>query len=88
MQHNSGTITDYNQTASPEQDYPPRGHPEHWRAYLTLSIQEFFGYWKERYRSLAWVVIPDDERGVLDGNDGEVNVSFCRENLDGKLTVK
>lgn len=61
----------------PEQEYPPRGHPEHWRAYLTLPVHEFFGYWKEQYRSLAWVVVPDDDQGVLCGNESSTNVSIC-----------
>ncbi len=60
---------------TPERDYPPREHPDHWRAYRTLPIREFFEGWKEEYRNLAWVVIPDDDDGVLCNLEPSTNVS-------------
>ncbi|KUJ08210.1 uncharacterized protein LY89DRAFT_725139 [Mollisia scopiformis] len=60
-----GTITDFKSMETPESIFPPPGHPEHWRAYRTLPIRDFFESWKEKYRSLAWVVMPDEDDGVL-----------------------
>lgn len=62
---NPGTVTDYIMMESPERDYPPSDDPQHWHAYQTLPIVEFFELWKENYRSLQWVVLP--EKGTEDG---------------------
>lgn len=59
MADNPGTVTDYIMMERPERNDPPMDHPDNWRAYQTLPIIEFFNLWKENYRSLKRVVLPD-----------------------------
>lgn len=62
----AGTITDFIQQERPERKEPSQDSPDHWRAYRTLPVAEFFEEWKEKYRSLEWVAIPGNEDdGVL-----------------------
>lgn len=71
-----GTITDYIQQERPERSEPPQDHPDHWRAYKTLPIAEFFENWKEKYRTLEWVVMPEDvDDGVMIGHNKHTDVS-------------
>lgn len=71
----SGTITDYIQMERPERDQPPQDDPDYWRAYQTLPIAEFFESWKENYRTLEWVVVPDNvDDGVMIRHDKETDV--------------
>jgi hypothetical protein len=44
----------------PKRDEPPNDDPNHWRAYHTLPIGEFFQSWIDNYRSLDWVTIPEN----------------------------
>jgi len=44
----------------PERDEPPKDDPNHWRAYHTLPIAEFFQSWVGSYRSLDWVTVPEN----------------------------
>ncbi|KAL9580260.1 MAG: hypothetical protein Q9212_004601 [Teloschistes hypoglaucus] len=55
-----GTITDYIQQEAPERDEPGEDSPDFWRAYHTGPIVQFLEEWKEKYRSLEWVVLPDE----------------------------
>ncbi|KAJ9156782.1 hypothetical protein NKR19_g4209 [Coniochaeta hoffmannii] len=57
----AGTITDYIQFEKPERQTPGVDSPDHWRAYRTLPLAEFFEEWKDKYRRLEWVVVPEDE---------------------------
>jgi hypothetical protein len=77
---NAGTVTDYIMMERPERDYPPLDDPENWRAYQTLPIVEFFELWKEKYRSLEWVVLPEKghEDGVYIQLRKEIDVSNSR----------
>ena len=77
---NVGTVTDYIMMERPERDYPPLDDPENWRAYQTLPIVEFFELWKEKYRSLEWVVLPEKghEDGVYIQQRKEIDVSTSR----------
>ena len=70
-----GTITDFMQQERPERDQPGEDSPDFWRAYHTRPIAEFLEEWKEKYRSLAWVVVPDDPfDAVIIRWDQETNV--------------
>ena len=51
-----GTITDFIQQERPERDEPGQDSPDHWRAYHTRPILEFLEEWKDKNRSLEWVV--------------------------------
>jgi hypothetical protein len=53
-------ITDYIHFEEPERNTPGVDSPDHWRAYWTLSLGEFFEKWKDKYRRLEWVVVPED----------------------------
>ena len=55
-----GTITDYIPQERPERDEPGQDSPDFWRAYHTRPVVEFLEEWKENYRSLAWVIVPED----------------------------
>ncbi|KAM7220380.1 hypothetical protein V8F06_004159 [Rhypophila decipiens] len=69
-----GTVTDYIQFERPERDSPGPDEEDHWRAYRTLPVQEFLDEWKERFRSLEWVILPDDgDDGVRYRFDGETD---------------
>jgi len=59
----------------PERDQPPQDDPDYWRAYKTFPIAEFFESWKENYRTLEWVVVPDNvDDGVMIRHDKETAV--------------
>ena len=77
---NAGSVTDYIMMERPERDHPPLDDPENWRAYQTLPIVEFFELWKEKYRSLEWVVLPEKghENGVYIQLRKETDVSDSR----------
>lgn len=51
----------------PVRKEPPHGHPDFWRAFKTLPIQEFFEDWKDKYKNLEWVVIPYEDDGNIAG---------------------
>ncbi|KAM7192193.1 hypothetical protein V8F33_008467 [Rhypophila sp. PSN 637] len=69
-----GTVTDYIQFEKPERDTPGPDDEGHWKAYHTLPVQEFFDEWKDKYRSLEWVILPDDvDDGVRYRFDGETD---------------
>ena len=55
-----GTITDYIQQARPEKDEPGQDSQYHWKAYHTKPIVEFLEEWKDNYRTLKWVVVPQN----------------------------
>lgn len=55
-----GRVTDYIQMERPERDEPPKDDLNHWRAYHTLPIAEFFQTWIDNYRSLDWVTVPEN----------------------------
>ncbi|KAB5583470.1 hypothetical protein GE09DRAFT_302667 [Coniochaeta sp. 2T2.1] len=55
-----GTITDYIQFERPERSTPSADSPDHWRAYRTLPIAEFFEEWKAKYLLAEWVVLPEE----------------------------
>ena len=55
-----GTITDFMQQELPERDEPGQDSPDFWKAYHTKPIAEFLEEWKENYRQLKWVVVPQD----------------------------
>ena len=55
-----GTITDFIQQERPERDEPGPDSLVFWWAYHTRPVAEILEEWKENYRSLDWVVIPDD----------------------------
>lgn len=72
-----GTVTDYIQFEKPERGTPGPGDPDHWRAYRTLPVGQFFEEWKEKFRGLQWVVVPDDDDdSVRYRFDGETDVRF------------
>ncbi|KAI4254998.1 MAG: hypothetical protein LQ352_002782 [Teloschistes flavicans] len=72
----AGTMTDYIQQERPERDEPGEDSPDFWRAYHTLPITEFFEEWKEKYRRLEWVVVPQNvDDGVMIRHDSSTNVS-------------
>lgn len=61
----------------PERPSPPSGHPDHWRAYKTLPIVDFFEDWKEEFRSLRWVALGHrDDDGVLLNHDRTTEVAL------------
>ncbi|KAM7199942.1 hypothetical protein V8F33_004116 [Rhypophila sp. PSN 637] len=69
-----GTVTNYIQFERPERDSPGPDEQDHWRAYRTLPVQEFFDEWREKFRSLEWVILPDDgDDGVRYRFDGETD---------------
>lgn len=71
-----GTITDFVQQERPEREEPGPDSPDFWRAYHTRPVMEFLEEWKENYRSLEWVVVPDDvDDGVMIREDEETDVS-------------
>ena len=71
-----GTITDFIQQERPERDEPGPDSPDFWRAYHTRPVVEFLEEWKEKYRSLEWVVVPDDvDDAVMIRRDKRTDVS-------------
>lgn len=71
-----GTITDFIQQERPERDEPRQDSPDFWRAYHTRPVVEFLEEWKEKYRSLEWVVVPEDvDDAVMIRWDKETDVS-------------
>lgn len=71
-----GTITDFIQQERPERDEPGEDSPDFWRAYHTLPVAEFFEEWKDKFRSLEWVVVPGDvDDGVMIRHDRQTDVS-------------
>ena len=73
-----GTITDFIQQERPERDEPGRDSPDFWRAYHTRPVVEFLEEWKEKYRSLEWVVVPDDvDDAVMIRWDKKTDVSYA-----------
>ena len=71
-----GTITDFIQQERPEHDEPGRDSPDFWRAYHTLPIADFLEEWKDKYRSLEWVVVPKNEfDAVMIRHDAATDVS-------------
>ena len=84
-----GTITDFIQQETPERDEPGQDSPDHWRAYHTRPVEEFLEEWKEKYRSLEWVVVPEDVfDGVMIRWDQKTDVSFVIAVLWPKLLFK
>jgi hypothetical protein len=77
----AGTVTDYIQFEKPKRDTPGPDSPDHWRAYRTLPIADFFEEWKDKYRRLEWVVLPEDE-------DDSVRYRFDEETDVGHLSSK
>ena len=78
-----GTITDYIMMERPERDTPPQDAPDHWRAYKTLPIAEFFEDWKEQFRSLNWVALAHrGEDGVLLNHNASTEVSLMDTVVD------
>lgn len=81
-----GTVTDYIQFGRPERDVPDSESPDHWRAYRTLPVEDFFEEWKDNYRRAEWVVVPeDDDDGVMYRFDAETEVIFLRPYHFGPL---
>lgn len=73
-----GTITDFIQQERPERDMPGPDSPDFWRAYHTRPVMEFLEEWKEKYRSLEWVVVPDDVYdAVMIRRDEKTDVSHA-----------
>ncbi|MCJ1262695.1 hypothetical protein MMC22_002565 [Lobaria immixta] len=62
----TGTVTDFIQQERPERAVPDRESPDFWRAYRTLPVKDFFEEWKDNFRNLEWVAVPDNvDDGVL-----------------------
>ena len=71
-----GTITDFIQQERPEHDEPGEDSPDFWRAYHTLPIPDFLEEWKDKYRSLEWMVVPENVHdAVMIRNDKAADVS-------------
>ncbi|KAG9965700.1 hypothetical protein KCU61_g1553, partial [Aureobasidium melanogenum] len=71
-----GTITDYIMMERPERSHSPFDDPDHWRAYKTLPITEFFSEWEEMFRSLQWVALSHrSDDGVLLNHDRSTEVT-------------
>lgn len=78
-----GTITDFVQQERPERDEPQPDSPDFWRAYHTRPVVEFLEEWKDKYKSLEWVVVPDDVYdAVMIRRDEKTDVS-CATNWSG-----
>lgn len=73
----AGTVTDFLQQELPERRDVDPDSPDYWRAYRTLPIAAFFEEWKDNFRRLEWVAMPNDDNvGVIYRYDRETDVSF------------
>ena len=69
-------MTEFIQQERPERDEPGPDSPDFWRAYHTRPVGEFLAEWKGKYRSLEWVVVPDDVHdAVMIRRDEKTDVS-------------
>ena len=77
-----GTITDFIQQERPERDEPGLDDPDYWRAYHTKPVVEFLEEWKEKYRTLEWMIVPEDDMdGAMLRWDKQTNVSSAPASL-------
>ena len=76
-----GAITDFVQQGRPEvqvqeEESSPAEDEEYWRRYRTRPVVVFLEDWKEKYRNLEWVALPDEYfDGVRERMDQETDVS-------------
>jgi hypothetical protein len=67
----------------PERDHPPKDDSDYWRAYRALPIADFFQSWKDNYRCLDWVTVPDNpDDGAMLSYTTRTDVSGRRLLLD------